>query len=301
VGATTNIVAGAGIGADIPNQTAFSVLHDPLATNTAISPNNSATQRVPLSPAAGQSADIYIKASFQFQINTCYIYYTTDGTNPEGAFGTGKGSTQVVQAIWVNHDSAQSNIDWWKGTIPAQSNGTQVRYKIALFYGGSVYAGQSIPTISDGEASGSKLYGLSQFAITNFNPTTATVWLHNDLNPSNTATGLQSGFHIVRARTFLPRTNQSSVFNTFLQTFYYDGALPTGAIPYPANSSTINSSSYTVVVRADSTVTSVDFNIQDSSAANDDITTHQANGNSNDTNGVPVFAAATPVTPDTTL
>lgn len=302
VGGTSNVVVGgAGYGQSITNQTANWVYHDPAATNTALVPSNSVTQRVPLSPTSGQGVTIYVKAGYQFQINTCFIYYTTDGSNPEGAFGTGKGTTQVVQAHFSNHDSAQSNIDWWYGTIPAQNNGTQVRYKIGLFKGGSVYAGQDIPPISDAESTNAKYYGMNQAVITNFNPTTAVVWLHNDLNPSNTTVGLQSGFHIVRARTFLPRTNQSSVYNTFLQTIYYDGALPTGAIPYPANSSTIGSGSYTVVVRADSTVTGVDFNIQDSSAANDDVNTHQLNGNGNDTNGAAIFVPATAITPDTTL
>ena len=296
VGGTSNIVAGSGYGAGITNQCAAWVLHDPTATNTASAPNNSVTQRVPLAPVAGQSVDLYVKVGYQFQINTCFIYYTTDGSNPEGAFGAGKGTTKVVQANWVNHDSAQSNIDWWKGTIPAQANFTQVRYKIALFNGGSVYAGQSINTIPDSEISGSKLYGLSQFAITNFNPTTATVWLHNDLNTNSTQIGLQPGFHIVRARTFLPRTNQSSSYNTFLQTFYYDGALPTGAIIFPANTTTINGLTYTVVVRADSTVTGVDFQIQDSDPNNDDSATDKSNGN-----GTNVFIAATSVTPDSSI
>ncbi len=300
VGGASNVVAGAGIGAGITNQTANWVWHDPTNGVTSLSANPAA-QRNPLSPAAGQSVDLWVKVGYQFQINTCFLYYTTDGSNPEGAFGTGKGTTQVVQAFWVNHDSVTSTIDWWKGTIPAQPNGTQVRYKIALFYGGSVYAGQSIQTISDAESSGSKIYGLTQAAITNFNPTTATVWLHNDLNPSNTVTGLASGFHIIRARTFLPRTNQSSVFNTFLQTFYYDGALPTGAIPYPASGSTIGSSSYTVVVRADSTTTGVDFNLQDGNPNNDDTVTGQPNGNGNDANGAPIYMPATSVSPNPTV
>ena len=167
----------------------------------------------------------------QFQVNTAYIYYTTDGSNPEGAFGVGRGTTKPVQATWVNHDSAQQNIDWWRGVIPGQPNGTQVRYKIGVFNGGSVYPGQDIAPISDAEASGSKLYGLTQSAITNFNPLTVPVWLHNDLNTNNMVQGLQSGFHIVRARPFLSRPNQSSVYNTFSQTFYYDGALPTGVGP----------------------------------------------------------------------
>jgi hypothetical protein len=300
VGGASNIVSGAGYGQGINNQTATFVYHDPNATNTALAPNNTATQRVPLSPAAGQSADIYVKVGYQFQINTCFIYYTTDGSNPDGAFGAGKGSTRVVQGNFINHDSAQSNIDWWKGTIPAQANGTPVRYKVGLFSGGSA-GNASIGTISDAETSGSKLYGLTQAAITNFNPITAVVWLHNDLNPANTAVGLQSGFHIVRARTFLPRTNQSSVYNTFLQTFYYDGALPTGVLVFPTNGGTLGSGSYTVVVRADSTTTGVDFNIQDGNSNNDDTITGQPNGNGNGTNGSPIFIAANSVTPDANL
>src|SRR5208283_94258 len=190
---------------------------------TSLSPNPP-TQMNPTNPSSGQTVDVWVKVGYQFEINSGYIYYTTDGSNPEGAFGIGKGSTQVVPAFWVNHDSAQQNIDWWKGTIPGQTNGTQVRYKVALFNGGSYGFAvgdtndwPSIAPISDAEPQGSKYCGLTQVAITNFNPASAVVWLHNDLNPANTVTGLQSGFHIVRARTFLPRPGQASVYNTFLQ------------------------------------------------------------------------------------
>jgi hypothetical protein len=300
VGGTNNIVYGSGYGASITNQTANWVWHDPTNSVTSLS-TNPPTQRYPLNPASGQSVDVWVKVGYQFQINTCFIYYTTDGSNPEGAFGTGKGTTQVVPAFWVDHDSVTSNIDWWKGTIPGQPNGSQVRYKAALFYGGSVYQGQSIQPIFDTEPSGSKLYGLTQTAITNFNPLTAVVWLHNDLNTNNTTIGLQPGFHLVRARAFLPRTNQSSVYNTFLQTFYYDGALPAGVITSPvADGASISNGTYTVVVRTDSTVVGVDFNIQDSNPNNDDAVTGQQNGNGS-TNGVPVFVSATPVSPDPTL
>ncbi len=301
VGGASNVIAGAGYGAGITNQTAAWVQHDPLATNSAAPPNNTATQRVPLSPAAGQATAIYVKVGYQFQINTCFIYYTTDGTNPEGAFGTGKGTTQVIQAGWVAADSAAGNIDWWKGIIPAQLNGVQVRYKVALFSGGSVYAGQNIAPISDAESSGSKYYGLNQAAITNFNPVTARVWLHNDLNTNSTATGLSEGYHILRARTFLPRAGKSSVFNTFSQTFYYDAGPPSGVVAFPTpDGSSISSSTYSVVVRGDSSVTSAEFNIQDSNSLNDDAQTGQANGNGN-TNGLPRFVAATAVTPSDSI
>lgn len=296
----SNVISGSGYGAGITNQTAEWVYHDPAATNSALPPNNSATQRVPLSPTNGQAVTIYVQVGYQFQINTCYIYYTTDGTNPEGAFGIGKGTTQMVQGHFLNHDSAQSNIDWWSGVIPGMPDGTQVRYKVALFYGGSA-GNASISPISDAEPQGSKYFGLNQAAITNFDPTTATVWLHDDLNPANIVTGLQTGFHIVRARTFLPRSSQSSIYNTVLQTFYYDGALPAGVIASPAaDGNTISNQSATIVIQTDSTATEADVNIQDSNPSNDDLVTGQPNGNGNDTNGNPIFVAATPATPAST-
>ena len=300
VGGGSTEVAGSGYGESITNQTAAWVWHNPTNTVTSLSPNPP-SQMNPLTPNAAQAVDLWVKVGYDSQVNTCFIYYTTDGSSPDGAFGRGKGTTQIVPGFYVNHDSAQSTIDWWKGTIPAQAAGTQVRYKIALFNGGSVNPGQDVQTISDAEPSGSKLFGLTQFAITNFNPATAKVWLHNDLNVNNTVTGLQPGFHIIRARTFLPRPGQASVYNTFLQTFYYDGALPTGAIPFPANGVTITTSGYTVVVRTDSTVTGVEFNIQDSNSNNDDIVTGQANGNGNNAQGSPIFVPASAVTPDPTL
>lgn len=288
VGGSNTVIPGSGYGQTITNQTATWVYHDPTASVTSLSANPP-SQRDPLSPTAARSVDVWVKVGYQFQINKGFIYYTTDGSNPEGTFGMGKGTTQVVQALFVNHDSAQNNIDWWKATIPAQANSTQVRYKAAFYSAG-------IQPISDAEISGSKLYGLTQAAVTNFNPANALVWLHNDLNPANTVTGLQPGFHILRARTFLPRPNKSSVYNTFAQTFYYDAALPTGAIAFPPNSSTISSSTYVAVVRTDATVTGVDFNIQDGNATNDDGVTGQMNGN-----GPTKFVAATQVAPDPNL
>ncbi|MFO1475947.1 MAG: alpha-amylase family glycosyl hydrolase [Verrucomicrobiota bacterium] len=280
-------VPGSGYGASITNQAASWVLHDPTNSVTSLGSGVPATQRSPLNPAAGAAADVWIKVGYQFQINTCYLYYTTDGSNPEGSFGTGKGTTQVVQGTWVNHDSAQSTVDWWKATIPAQSAGVQVRYKVALLKGGAATGGNNIQPISD--ADGSKLYGLTVCAITNFNPATAKVWPHNDLSPVNVSTGLQSGFHILRARVFLPRAGKSGAFNTFVQTFYYDSGLPGGVIANPAtDGTTLTNTSYTVVVRADSTVTGVDYNIQDSYG-------------SGLSNGVPVYTAAASVTPNASL
>jgi len=324
IGGTNTVVSGAGFGESITNQTVSWVYHDPAAPVTILTnvtvPVDPASQMVPANPASGQPVDLWLEVGYSQQINTCYIYYTTDGSNPEGAFGTGKGTTQVVPAHRVNQDSTQANVDWWKGTIPGQAGG-QVRYKIGLFSGGSYAFANgitndptlaSIPPIAYAEPSGSKLFGLTQAAITNFNPATAMVWLHNDLNPANTTVGLQSGFHILRARTFLPVVNytnqnyvygnRAQVYNTFAQTFYYDGGLPTGLIVSPPNDGySITSSSYTFVIRADRTVTGAQFNIQNSVTNNWDIYTGQANGIGNDTNGNPIFVSAAPFTPDQSL
>lgn len=300
VGGGSNVVIGAGFGATITNQTAAWVWHDPTNSVTSLSANPP-TQRNPLSPNSSQSVDLWIKVGYQFQINTCFVYYTTDGSTPQGAFGIGQGTTKTVPGAWVNHDSQQENIDWWKVTIPAQPSGVTVQYKVALFDGGSASPGNSINTISNAEPSGSKLFGLTESSITNFNPVTAVVWPHADLNTSSIIHGLQPGFHILRARTFLPRTGQSSVYSTFSQSFYYDNGAPTGLIAYPAGGSTITSTSYTVDVLVDSTVTGVKFNIQDSNPGNDDVQTGETNGNGNGTNGQPIYVSATPVSLDPTL
>lgn len=275
------------------NNTAAWVIHNPSNVTTIVSGGPS-TQRVPLNPVAGLATDIYVRAGYQFLVSRCYLYYTVDGSNPEGAFGVGRGTTQVAPGGWVNDDSLDGSIDWWVATIPANvnTNGAQIRYKIALY-------NDNVGTISD--ALDEKRYGQTTFTITNFNPTTATVWLHNNLKTNDTITGLKEGYHIVRAHAYLPRDGKSGVFNTFLQTFYYDAAPPTGAIAFPnADGSSISNSTYNVVIRTDSTVTGVEFNIQDSNALNDDAQTGQANGNG-DTNGTPRFVAATSVTPNDTI
>jgi Alpha amylase, catalytic domain len=300
VGGNPTVVNGSGYGANTNTSTVNWVYHDPTATNNLGGANASATQRVPVVPNAGQAADVWVKVGYQNQANTGFIYYTTDGTNPEGSYGVGKGTTRTVQAFRVTGDSSDSTIDWWKGTIPAAANtaGAQIRYKVAFFSGGSV-AGQSIQPISD--ADNSKLFGLSQFGVTNFNPTSVRVWLHNDLNPANTVTGLQEGYHILRARCFLPRTNKSAVYNTFSQTFYYDAGPPSAVfVAPPTNNYTITNTTYQVIVRADSSATELDYTITDSDPNNDDIVTHQNNGNGL-SNGVPVFAAVYPATPTAAL
>jgi len=290
-GAGAAVVPGAGNGAGITTATAHWVYHDPSRPVTG-GTSPPATQRVPLAPAGGQAADVWVKVGYQFNINSGHIYYTTDGSNPEGSFARGRGTTQVLN-LGFDHTEVQPDgtVDWWKGTLPAQASGVVVKYKIALYNDG-------ISPVSD--ATSDKLYGASEFSMLNFDPTSARVWMHNDLKTNSTRVGLEEGFHIVRARAFLSRSGKSSVFNTFLQTFYYDAAAPDGVIVFPATNDTLRSQQYGVVVRADANVTSVEYNIADSNPANDDANTGLPNGNGTNSAGL-VFVPATAVSPDATL
>jgi glycosidase len=282
---SSSVTVGGGVGATITTETADWVFHDP--TRPVTGTNNMPTQRLPLAPGAGASTELWIKVGYQFDIDNARLYYTTDGSNPEGSFGSGRGTTQVITMSFHHTESDNGIVDWWRGMIPGQANGTVVKYKISVYDDG-------INPISD--TNDAKRYGVSEFAITNWNPATAFVYLHNDRNTNFSRTGLEEGFHIVRARAFLNRSGKSSVFNTFSQTFYYDAALPDGVIAFPQTNGTITSQQYGVVVRADSSVTLAEYNIIDSNPANDDALTGLNNGN-----GSNAWAVATKVSPSGSL
>jgi len=285
VGGGVTVSPGAGNGATISNSTAQWVYHNP-GDVVYLASNAPATQLNPPSPLPGQSADVWVKVGYQFQVNQGSIYYTTDGSPPVGSFGVPKGASRSAPLSWIGHDLADPTIDWWKGTIPASANasGTTVRYALALFE-------TNIAPVSD--AAPDKRYGLSEASITSFSPTTALVWTANDLNTNNLALGLQSGFHIVRARSFLPRPGKSSVFNTFSQTFYYDAGPPSGQVVSPPAAGMVAFNTSTIIVRAASSCTSASFNIADSDPNNDDGATHIAHGNGL-SNGAPVFVTVAP-------
>ena len=286
IGGAGAVIPGSNSGPDTDTQTADWVFHNPAAAVT-LTTTNLSTQRIPLSPAAGQDVTVWVKVGYEFDVDRAFIYYTTDGSDPLGSFGTAVGNTFVVPLAFGGEDSADGTIDWWRGTIPGQASGI-VKYRVG-FYDSSI----SSPISDSDEA---KLYGQTRYAITNFNPQTAQVWLHANVNTNDVVTGLQEGFHIVRARAFLPRSGKSSVFNTFLQTFYYDAQLPSGAIAFPQAGAVLASVDYGVVVRADETVTEVECNVSDNDPNNDDAQTGFANGNGL-TNGVPAYVRASRVPP----
>lgn len=89
------------------------------------------------------SSEVYVmhfKVEFQFFTNQVRVYYTTDGSNPSGSFGTPFGTTQVANASYSCTYSDQSQgcqiVDVVTGIIPRQPAGTTVKYIVSAWHSG---------------------------------------------------------------------------------------------------------------------------------------------------------------------
>ncbi len=108
------------------------------------------TQREPDVPREDEAVDLYIRVSFQFAYDRVCVYYTRDGSEPSGAFGTPTGTTQVLRndlgsVTFVTNENSGGVRDWWKATLPSPTRqwGPPVKYKLAAwkqFSGGEVFA-----------------------------------------------------------------------------------------------------------------------------------------------------------------
>ncbi|MCC5849687.1 MAG: hypothetical protein JJU29_16510 [Verrucomicrobia bacterium] len=206
-----------------------------------------------------------------------YVYYTTDGSNPEGAGGEGLGTTRAV-AMDYSHD--ESGNDWWgTATLPLPGAGGQLRYKIGIFRDEveGYPVSSNFPT--DPDAIGFSQSMMTVFEVDGFDATAVEYFPHNDWATDTVRTGLQEGMNFIQARAYLNRSDGAALYNTFKQTFYLDLERPTGEIKFPTANETLPSQEYGVVVRTDNTVTQVWFNILDSDPNNNDDVTGNPNGN----------------------
>ena len=120
---------------------------------------------------------------------------------------------------------------------------------------------------------------ITQFSVKGFDAGTVDVYPHMDFAQDTRQTGLDEGFHVLRARAFLNRSGTASIYNTLVQPFYYDAVAPTGTVVYPSHGDTLGDNQYGAVVRTDWTVTDVYFNIDDGNPDNDDGSTGRDLGN----------------------
>lgn len=210
-----------------------------------------------------------------------FVYYTSDGSYPEGAGGIGRGTTQTAELTFQHN---QTPDDWWNTvSIPKPTTpGAIFRYKIGVFKNGTGIQNSWWP--GDAASVDYKKKMLTTFKVENWDPTSAQYHVHADYN--SLTTGLKEGFHVLRAKALLPKgqggrsLNATDLYQTFTQTFYYDAQTPDGIVAFPqTNGDTVGGSSYEIVVRTDSTVEQVWFNIADSEPGNDDSITSKLNGN----------------------
>jgi hypothetical protein len=224
-----------------------------------------------------------------------FVYYTTDEDYyPEGAGGRGIGMTRSVEMGYQSAQSSLGNYDWWASVaMPDDFVPGVSRYKIGVFKHGS-------PAWFPGNADAvAKISGMmSQFEIAGFNADTVEFFPHNDYarvqDPTkpygewewDRQTGLGEGFHIIRARVFIKRIGNlnplqdgAPIYNTYFQTFYYDAERPGGEVVFPSHNDALDQQNYGAVVRTDTTVNEVWYQIVDSEPGNDDTATGVLNGN----------------------
>ncbi|MBC8190361.1 MAG: hypothetical protein H8E75_08015 [Puniceicoccaceae bacterium] len=247
------------------------VLHDPTAGFEGWIPNDGALATAAQLDQTGTSTIIWAKTNSVGAGFQAFVYYTTDGSNPEGAAGWGRGNTQVAEAFYVIPNTDDGN-NWWRAEINPSPVGT-LKYKIGIY---KTSQPSIFPSGSSEVALKTKM--MTAFQSTERDLTTVTVRPHNDYGVSET--GLSEGMHMIAARAFLQRPGQASIYNTFKQTFYYDTERPQGEIRFPENDNdSIGGSRYGVVVRTDATVEEVWYRIEDSDISNDDMNTGGSNGN----------------------
>ncbi|RYD68670.1 MAG: hypothetical protein EOP83_00320 [Verrucomicrobiaceae bacterium] len=261
---TAGFTVNNGNGVNSNRGTATWAYHDPAAGN----------QLTPLVPqfspapesAAGQPVGIFVKVGYSNQIDKVRIYYTTDGvTFPEGSGGVGKGTTQVVEAVFHANGSNDGTglPDWWRAVLPALPNGTVLRYKVGVT---KLSAGSVFPFNGDDIDLAERMETV--FEITGFNAATVPYHIHND--NGTMGAGLDEGFHVLRSRAFVNRTDGASIFRTETQVFYYDAHRSEGEIVYPKSGDGVGGSSYGVVVATDPGVTEVWYYLDDLDPGNDD-------------------------------
>lgn len=229
-----------------------------------------------LTPARNQydaaSNEMWVKANSVGAGYKTFLYYTTDGSNPEGAAGRGAGTTKVVEMSFRHNDDAGAS-DWWSAVPLPGDFTTTSKYKIGIYK-------DAAPSWWPGNADAvtRKQKMMTTFETSARDLTTTVIRPHADYGVEQT--GLSEGMHVIRARAFLNRAGQASIYNTFTQSFYFDAQRPLGEIRFPeAGAPSVGGSEYGCVVRTDPSVTEVWYNITDDDPTNNDSLTRSLNGN----------------------
>jgi len=105
--------------------------------------NPGATQRTPLQPREDETVRAYAKMGPSFSYTSVAVYYTTDGSTPNGTKGVGQVGTLVLLSygpdikvnFLYNEPLVGGTDDWWEVLFPlfATEYGTTIKYKIGAW------------------------------------------------------------------------------------------------------------------------------------------------------------------------
>jgi hypothetical protein len=96
----------------------------------------------PLDPKPWQPVAVFVLVGCDIDLDEVRCHYTLDGSQPGATNGTGaKIKTAKLARIHVEWDTLTwGYVETWRGEIPAQPEGTLVRYKVAGFMNGKAIA-----------------------------------------------------------------------------------------------------------------------------------------------------------------
>ncbi|NDE18112.1 hypothetical protein EBZ80_24655, partial [bacterium] len=119
------------------NQASF-VYHDPAAAVAGTAPQ-------PLQfDESGSNIVIWAESNSVGSGFRAFVYYTLDGSFPEGAGGIGRGTTRAVE---MNYQRSVGGKDWWSSAgISKPAPGTTFTYKIGFYKTGASSQWPSGPT-----------------------------------------------------------------------------------------------------------------------------------------------------------
>ncbi|HYE62056.1 MAG TPA: hypothetical protein VD997_08665 [Phycisphaerales bacterium] len=103
------------------------------------------TMREPDAPRDGETVELWAAVGYSFYYTDVAVYYTTDGSAPQGSRGVAlSGATQVLRSsasqVTFSHNEGTpgGQVDWWRGTLPGgtRAYGQRVRYTVGAWHSG---------------------------------------------------------------------------------------------------------------------------------------------------------------------
>ena len=105
----------------------------------------------PRDPLPGEAVTVTVRVGADLSADNAACYYTTDGSEPRGSHGVAENGHAVhLQQAAVTWDTIRwGYVTEWRGAIPGQPEGTQVRYRIGAWHDTGPESFADFPTVLD--------------------------------------------------------------------------------------------------------------------------------------------------------